>query len=153
MPRLAVVFFSRDLAQKAPQSCLPLLTPLLLQGMAWDAASRFTGCVQAVPLHGHSSPLVYMKMVLFSVCFFALYIRVHLPKLLHTAVLPLSIPIVHQTLFSYTFHRWWVTLSSASLSRCQTELASFFPSVQGKGHQVYFFENAGSAYHVAETLL
>lgn len=97
---------------------------------------------------GHAFPdswLVCMKMTLFQ--------WVHLPNKLHYSVLPLSIAIIHQTCFIYTFRQWWVMLSSASLSKRQAELASPFPSFEGKGHQVYFFENAVSTYHVAETLL
>lgn len=44
-------------------------------------------------------------------------------------------------------------MSSASLSKSQAELASPFPLCEEKGHQLYFFENTASTYHIAETLL
>lgn len=105
----------------------------------------FADHVQDMPFQVRNSPLVCMKIILFQ--------WVHLPNKLHYSVLPLSIATIHQTCFIYTFRQWRVMLSSASLSKCQAELASPFPSFEGKGHRVYFFENAVSTYHVAETLL
>lgn len=101
--------------------------------------------VQDTPFQVHNSSLVCTKMILFQ--------WVHLPNKPYFSVLPLSIATIHKTCFIYTFCQLWVTLSSASLSKCQAELAFLFPSFEGKGHWVYFFENTVSTYHVAETLL
>lgn len=142
-PKSRSSFPARTWHRKLPGAACPFWPPRSHTGLL-GGQPHFADHVRDMPFQVHNSPFVCVKMILFQ--------RLHLPNKLHYSILPLSIATIHETFFIYTFCQWWVTFSSASLSKCQAELAFPFPSFEGKGHRAYYFENVVSPYRVTETL-